>query len=114
MKKITVPIDKHAFTTFIEQSNIFEKTRAYMWQYLQNWYADSASDFMECMRADFETVQKTYHFYDSCVAIAKDVERELDYINCWIDIRDAEDDICCSYRAMYDYDLVCFDDTIGK
>lgn len=112
-EKITVPIDKNAFEIFITQSGIFEKTKAYMWEYLQNWYEESASDFIECMRADFETVRETYHFYNGCVAIAKDLERELDYINCWIYIRDEEDDICCDYRAMYDYDLVCFDDTLG-
>lgn len=111
-EKITVPMNPNEFQKFIDESNIFEKTKEYMWQYLKNWYEESPEDFVDCMRADLKTVSETYHFYNCCVSVAKDLWRELDYINCWISIRDEEDSLCCDYKAMYDYNLVCFDDTL--
>mgnify|MGYP003377875709 CR=1 FL=1 len=80
---------------------------------LKNWYEDDAGAFVDCMRADLDTVLSTYHFYDNNVSIAKDLERETDYINCWIRITDEEDDICCDYRTLYDYNLIPFDDTLS-
>lgn len=108
-----MPIDNEKFLRFINESNIFDRTRENMKGYLINWYKDSPSDFMECMRAPLETVLEKYHFYNNTVSFCKDLERELDYINCWIRITDEEDSFCCDYRTMYDYQLEAFDDTIG-
>lgn len=111
-EKIAVPMDSEQFQRFIDASGIFERTRAYLRQYLKNWYEEDAAAFMDCMRADLDTVLATYHFYNNNVSVAKDLERETDYINCWIRITDEEDDSCCSYRTLYDYDLVAFDDML--
>lgn len=108
-----MPIDNEKFQKFIEESNIFDMTRENMKVYLTNWYTESPVDFMECMRASLETVLERYHFYNNNVSFCKDLERELDYINCWIRITDEEDSLCCDYRTMYDYQLQAFDDTIG-
>lgn len=112
-EKIAVPIDPEQFQQFIDKSGIFEKTKVCMHKYLKNWYEDDAGAFVDCMRADLDTVLSTYHFYDNNVSIAKDLERETDYINCWIRITDEEDDICCDYRTLYDYNLIPFDDTLS-
>ncbi len=109
------PIDRIAFDKFIRRSNIFELTRVAMAQCLKNWYNDEREQFLDDMRADFDTVMEKYHFYDSMVSFNKSFEFDppLDTITCIITINDDEDDYCASYRAIFDYDMNIIDDVLS-
>ena len=109
------PINRNAFDQFICNSNIFELTRVAMLQCLKNWYNDEREQFLDDMRADFDTVMEKYHFYDSMVSFNKSFEFDppLDTITCIITINDDEDDYCASYRAIFDYDMNIIDDVLS-
>ena len=42
-----LPMDKHAFSEFIENSDIFRLTRDAMKQCLTNWYDDERDQFVD-------------------------------------------------------------------
>ncbi|NMA66825.1 MAG: hypothetical protein GX957_11415 [Clostridiaceae bacterium] len=109
-----LPIDRNAFSEYIVESNIFELTRKAMYICLENWYNDEPKQFVEDVRADFDTTIKTYHFYNEMVSFSKNFNFEpaLDSIACIIRITDEDDDCCISYRAIFDYDLNIIDDII--
>ena len=115
MGKDIVPIDKDKFSKYIEESKIFDKTKALLLDYLSNWYSKSSSEFIQDMRADLNMVIKSYHFHNETVAISKhfDYDPVLDYISCTIRITDEEDDWCIRYKAIFDYDLNAIDDIMG-
>lgn len=110
------PIDRIAFSKFIRHSNIFELTRVAMAQCLESWYNDEREQFLDDMRADFDTVMEKYHFYDRMVSFSKNFEFEppLDTITCIIAINDDEDSHCASYRAIFDYDMNIIDDVLSR
>ncbi len=110
-----LPMDKHAFSEFIENSDIFRLTRDAMKQCLTNWYDDERDQFVDNLRADFDTVMRTYRFYDTMVSFNKNFNFDppLDTITCIITINDEENDYCLSYRAIFDYDLNIIDDVIS-
>lgn len=105
-----LPIDNRVFSEFIEESDIFRLTRESMKQCLKNWYNDGREQFVDAMRADFDTVMKTYHFYDTVVSFNKNFNFDppLDTITCITTINDGEDDYCTAY-----YDLNIIDDAIS-
>ena len=109
-----LPIDQHDFSAFIEASDIFKLTRDAMRRCLENWYRDECDQFVENLRADFDTVMGTYRFHDTMVSFNKDFnfDTPLDTISCKITIHDAEDDYCLSYQAIFDYDLNMIDDVV--
>ena len=109
------PINRNAFDQFICNSNIFELTQVAMLQCLKNWYNDEREQFLDDMRADFDTVMERYHFYDSMVSFNKSFEFNppLDTTTCIITINDDEDDYCMCYRAIFDYDINMIDDMIS-
>ena len=67
------------------------------------------------MRADLETVIKTYRFHNTMVSFDKDFSFDppLDTITCTITINDGEGGPCMFYRAIFDYDLNIIDDIIS-
>ena len=81
----------------------------------ENWYNDEREQFLDDMRADFDTVMEKYHFYDSMVSFNKNFEFDppLDTITCIITINDDEDDYRMCYRAIFDYDMNIIDDVIS-
>ena len=110
----SIPIDSEQFLVFIEQSNIFDRTREFMKGYLTNWYNDHADTFIEDMRANLTMVLEHYHFYNTFVSITKNFNFDppIDTISCTIRITD-EKDICCSqYTAFYDKQLNVIDDVM--
>lgn len=109
-----LPIDKNAFSDFVNQTHIFELTRKEMYQCLENWYNDDSKHFIEDMRGNFDDVINTYHFYDTMVSFNKNFNFELalDTITCIIRITDEEDDCCMHYKAIFDYDLNVIDDVL--
>ena len=109
-----LPIDKDVFNTFINDSNIFNLTKKAMYQCLDNWHNDDPTHFIEDMRADYNTVLKTYHFHNEKVTFDKNFNFEppLDSITCFIRITDEEDDCLMNYRAIFDYELNIIDDVV--
>ena len=91
-----IPIDREAFSEFVEQSGIFGTAQKSMGQCLKNWYIDEWEQFTDDMRADLETVMKTYRFHNAMVSFNKDFRFDppLDTITCIIAINDDEDDHC--------------------
>lgn len=81
---------------------------------LENWYKDGENQFVESLRADFDTVMRTYHFYNTKVSFNKDFpfELALDSITCVIAAHDEEGDYCLSYLAVFDYNLNIIDHMI--
>ena len=57
-----IPIDREAFSEFVEQSGIFATAQKYMEQCLKSWYMDEPEQFADDMRADLETVMKNTAF----------------------------------------------------
>ena len=110
-----LPIDRNAFSEFIRQSDIFGTTWKAMERCLKNWYSDDREQFVDDMRADLETVIKTYRFHNAMVSFNKDFgfDPPLDTITCIIAINDDEDDHCMFYRAIFDCDLNIIDDVIS-
>ena len=110
-----MPIDREAFSEFVEQSGIFATAQKYMEQCLKSWYMDEPEQFADDMRADLETVMKTYLFHNAMVSFNKDFgfDPPLDTITCIIAINDDEDDHCMFYRAIFDCDLNIIDDVIS-
>lgn len=110
-----LPIDRNAFSEFIRQSDIFGTTRKAMERCLKNWYSDDREQFVDDMRADLETVIKTYRFHNTMVSFDKDFSFDppLDAITCTITINDGEGGRCMFYRAIFDYDLNIIDDIIS-
>ena len=108
------PIDKKAFDKFIEESNIFGLTKDALYQCLKNWYDEEPKQFVEELRADFNTVMKTYHFKNTMVSFNKNINFEppLDTISGKITIYDSDESYCMSYGAIFDYDLNVIDDVI--
>ena len=109
------PMDRSAFSKFIEESDIFRSTRDAMERCLKNWYDDEREQFIHDMRADLKTVMETYHFYNRMVSFNKNFEFDppLDTITCMITINDDEDDYRMNYRAIFDYDMNIIDDVIS-
>lgn len=110
-----IPIDREAFSEFVEQSGIFGTAQKSMGQCLKNWYIDGWEPFTDDMRADLETVMRTYRFHNAMVSFNKDFHFDppLDTITCTITINDDEDDHCMFYRAIFDCDLNIIDDVIS-
>lgn len=111
---IKLPIDKGAFGKFVDDSDIFRLTQDAMKIGLENWYKDEENQFVESLRADFDTVMRTYHFYNTKVSFNKDFpfEPALDSITCIIAAHDEEGDYCLSYLAVFDYNLNIIDHMI--
>lgn len=106
------PMDKNAFSSFIEESNLFRMTKEYLWVNLESWYREEPEQFIENLWADFDTVMKTYRFESTMVSFNKNFNFEppLDTISCKITIYDSEGDYCTTYKAVFDYDLNVLDD----
>ena len=106
------PVDEGLFNDFIMQSNIFELTQKMMDQYLENWYKEEPEEFVETMRADFDTVIRPYHFFHEMVSLNKNFNFDppMDTISCMIRISDAEDLSCTNDRAVFDDNLQAIDD----
>ena len=109
-----IPVDTDLFSVFIDESQIFEKTRALLRQYLESWYMDEPQQFIDGMWADFETVMTTYHIENWMVSFNKNFSFDppLDTITCRLTISDAEDSYCTSYKATFDFALNPIDDTL--
>ena len=112
---MNLPVNSEAFQNFIIQSDLFELTRKSMYRCLENWYNDEPERFIQEMRATFDTMVKTYHFYNETVSITKNYNFEpvLDCITCTIRITDEEDDWCMRYKAIFDYELTIIDDVVS-
>ena len=112
-KEIThSPIDTNKFNQFINRSDIFEITRSSMLVFLENWYEDNPNVFIQDLGADYNTVIKTYHFYNQMVGINKSCD--LDTIICIIRITDEDDSELMRYTGVFDYQLKMIDDFIGS
>ncbi len=113
-QQFSIPVDPEQFSTFIERSRIFDRTRELMRGYLTNWYSDNTETFLKDMRADLTTVLERYHFYNEFVSIDKifNFDPPLDTVTCTIRIADEEDDCCARYRVIFDYRLIVIDDAM--
>ena len=110
------PVDKEAFSVFIEENKIFELAREYLRKYLESWYEDDPEYFVEDIGADFETVMQTYRFENAMVSLNKNFNFEpaMDTISCKITIYDAEDDYFTTYKVIFDYELDVIDDMMFR
>ena len=109
---MVLPINEKAFDKFIEESNIFVLAQSLLRQYFKNWYEDDPEQFMDCLRADFNTVMETYRFENAMVSFNKNFNFDppLDTISAKITIYDSEGDYCFNYQAIFDHDLNAIDD----
>lgn len=110
---MALPINKESIDRFVIDNKLFEKTRDFMRTFLENWFVEDKEGFIDDFGTDLSTVLATYSFENGGVSFSKDYFRELDYISVWISIEDSENDYFCTYKAFYDYDLNCFDDSVG-
>ncbi len=108
------PVDKEAFSVFIEENKLFELARKYLRKYLKSWYEDEPERFVEDFGADFQTVMQTYRFENAIVSFNKNFNFEppMDTISCQITIYDAEDDYFTTYKIVFDYELSLIDDML--
>ncbi len=114
-RRVSLPVDSSAFDDFIRNTDIFELTRTYMRHCLENWYGDEPAQFVEALRADFNTVMGTYCFHNTMVSLNKNFNFEpaMDTVTCKITIDDDEGRYCASYQAVFDHDMQIIDDGIS-
>lgn len=106
------PVDREAFSAFIEERDIFTLTRKYLHGYLKSYSAEYPEWFVEDFGADLETILKTYRIENHMVSFNKNFafEPAMDTISCQIDISDAEDRYLTTYKAVFDYEMNVIDD----
>jgi len=109
------PVDREAFTAFIEESKIFELTMENLQHYLETWYKDEPEQFIDNLWADYETVMRIYCFKNRMVSFNKNFNFEppMDTVSCEITIYDAENTYCTTYKMVFDYELNVLDDMMS-
>ena len=112
---MTIPINSKDVDDFVKDNKLFQRTQKYMIGYLENYWADNKVSFIEDLKVNLETILQHYKFVDKRIAFSKCYEYEppLDYISVSISMYDEEERYVCEYTAFYDWELECFDDTMG-
>ncbi len=108
------PVDPDTFSDFIAHSNLFTNTKKSLILYLENWFADNPTEFIENMSAELDTVLNQYHFHKQRISLDKNYNYDppLDTITCVIRVTDEVDDIVVSYRTVFDRNIKIIDDTV--
>lgn len=111
-----IPFDSESFEVYIVKNALFEKAHAHLLYYLETWFEDCPSQFIDDMRADLDTVVHSYHFSNKIVAINKNFfyDPPKDYLSVTISIDDNEGSYVCQYTVFFDFDFVAFDDYIKR
>ena len=102
------------FDAYLEKYQIFEKTKQFMMECLENWYRDDPEQFQRDMRADCQAVVDTHRFNRKFAAIKQNYmfEPVQSYISASMDILDGEGDHVATYTVLFDFNGNCVDDQL--